>query len=245
MPDSKVAAWRERCAEALEAALLEMGLKLENSQKEKLLDYGEMILEGNQRMNLTALEEPEDVACKHLADSLLPLCYGWTPENASVVDVGTGAGLPGIPLSIVRPDIELLLLDSLEKRLGFVRSCCEALGIEASIRHIRAEDAGWDKLYRDHFDVAVSRAVAPAAVLAEYCMPLVKPGGYCLAYKGSRGREEFAGTEKTLALLSAKVIAIEERNFSWGERSLVRIGKVAPTSNKYPRKAVSIKKNPL
>lgn len=237
--------WRARCRRALDGALEEMGLSVEKEKREKLLDYAGLLWEGNRRMNLTALDAPEDVAQKHLADSLLPLCFDVIPHGASLVDVGTGAGLPGLPLLILRPDIQLLLLDALEKRLGFLRDCCQRLGLTAQTLHTRAEDAGRLPEYRDAFDLATSRAVASSSMLMELTLPLVKPGGRCLAYKGSQAREEFAQAERALTELNATWAATEERQFSWGARALVVLDKNGPTPEKYPRRAAKMRKTPL
>lgn len=237
--------WREHCCIAMNRALEEMGLSVAAEKRDKLLDYAQLLHEGNRRMNLTALDRPEDVAQKHLADSLLPLCFDAIPQGASLVDVGTGAGLPGLPLLILRPDIRLLLLDALEKRLGFLRECCQQLGLAAETLHARAEDASRLPEYRDAFDVATSRAVAAASMLMELALPLVKPGGRLLAYKGNQAREELIHSEGALKALNASLLATEEREFSWGMRALVILGKDGPTPEKYPRRAAKMRKMPL
>ena len=152
--------------------------------------YCAQLQEWNQRMNLTAITDDEGVAEKHFADSLLPLTMVQLPVGASLVDVGSGAGFPGLPMALARPDLRVTFLDSLQKRLTFLAQLTQMLGVPAATLHARAEDAGQDKAYREQFDVATARAVANLNALAEYCLPLVKVGGLFLALKGAAGEEE-------------------------------------------------------
>ncbi|MBQ6570261.1 MAG: 16S rRNA (guanine(527)-N(7))-methyltransferase RsmG, partial [Clostridia bacterium] len=146
--------------------------------------YAHLLEEWNQKINLTAIKEPREVVIKHFADSIIWLKYVDIPKGASVIDIGTGAGFPGIPLKIVRPDIKLTLLDSLNKRLVFLGEVCNSLEITANIVHSRAEEGGRDKKMREKFDFATARAVAHLRELSEYCLPYVKPGGSFIALKG-------------------------------------------------------------
>ena len=152
----------------------EIGVKVSPAQAEQFQIYLDLLLERNTVMNLTAITDPEEAVIKHFVDSLTLLKALEIKKNAKVIDVGTGAGFPGIPLKIMRPDIELTLLDSLNKRLVFLREVCDAIGIEAETIHKRAEEAGKDTKLRESFDVATARAVANMNILAEYCIPLIK-----------------------------------------------------------------------
>lgn len=201
--------------------------------KTKLLRYYELLVEWNARINLTAITDPEGVAARHFADSVLGARF--VPENARLIDVGTGAGFPGIPLKLVRPDIELTLLDSLNKRLIFLREVIKELGIGAELVHMRAEDAGRDPVYREKFDAATSRAVAGTDRIAEWTLPLIKVKGISLMYKGPGAEEELktaAGVVKDLRA-AAK---IEGFSTPWGERNIIIAEKYAETPKKYPRK---------
>ena len=156
--------------EAFEAMLAEAGLA---GEYQPFARYCGMLQEWNQRMNLTAITDDQGVAEKHFLDSLLPLTLWELPRGARLVDVGTGAGFPAVPIKLLRPDIQITLLDSLQKRLTFLEAVCSQLGIQAELLHARAEDAGRDPARRERYDVATSRAVAGMDLLAEYCLPLV------------------------------------------------------------------------
>ena len=236
---------RSEVLAALMAALAGMELEIDQRAAQKLLDYDALLSKGNAVMNLTALTAAKDVAEKHFADSLLPLCYGWIPEGACLVDVGTGAGFPGLVLGIVRPDIELILLDATQKRVRFLEECCAALGVDAKCIHARAEDAArWPKL-RDGCTVAVSRAVASAPELCELTLPFVEVGGCSICYKGGNAEQEFEGAARALQTLQAQMGAVESRTLPWGERSLVRLEKKGNTPKAYPRKAGAPHSAPL
>ena len=169
-----------------------------------------MLFRSNKVMNLTALTEPEDVAVKHIIDSLLA-CNVADFKDKTLADVGTGAGFPGIPLKIYCPSLKLVLIDSLAKRLKFLEQVIAELGLEnVSCVHSRAEDAGKNQLYREKFDLVTARAVARLSVLAEYCLPLVKVGSYFIALKGSKYQEEIAAANKALSILGGKLISHEE-----------------------------------
>ena len=152
--------------------------------------YMNLLLEWNEKINLTAITDPAEIETKHFADSLTCLASGYIKDGCSIVDVGTGAGFPGIPLKIENRSLNLTLMDSLNKRINFLKEVSSQLDLVAECIHIRAEEAGKNKLYREQYDVAVSRAVARLCVLAEYCLPLVKKGGYMLAMKGKDIEEE-------------------------------------------------------
>ncbi|MEL7610726.1 MAG: 16S rRNA (guanine(527)-N(7))-methyltransferase RsmG [Bacillota bacterium] len=217
---------------------------LNDAETRRFARYYELLLERNKVMNLTAITEPAEVAKKHFADSALPLEFSLIKEGAKCVDVGTGAGFPGIPLLILRPDIELVLVDALQKRIAFLKETLDALGLKAQCLHARAEDAGRRKELRERFDVALSRAVAPVNVLVELTLPLLKVGGVSLMYKGPAAGEETAAASRVLKLLSGEA-AVHSADKPWGERKLVAITKRAHTSDAYPRKAGTPARSPL
>ncbi|HWQ96657.1 MAG TPA: 16S rRNA (guanine(527)-N(7))-methyltransferase RsmG [Clostridia bacterium] len=203
--------------------------------------YYAMLADWNTRVNLTAIIEPEDVAKKHFLDSLVAAPY--LKPNAAVADVGTGAGFPGLPLLILRPDLRVTLIDSLQKRLVFLEAVLKELKLSAELVHARAEDAGQDPKYREKFDVALTRAVSGLPVLCELTLPLVKVGGKSIAYKGDSA-EELAASGNALKILQAtaeRVIIPAD----YGARELVILTKNGTTPKQYPRKAGTPAKNPL
>lgn len=223
-------------------ALLEAQMPfLTDAQKAQFLTYYEMLIDWNTRMNLTAVTDAEAVVQKHFLDSLAaePLL----PHGARVIDVGTGAGFPGVPLAILRPDVKLTLLDSLNKRIAFLSAVCGALSIPAACVHMRAEDAGRDNRYRASFDIALSRAVSALPVLAELTIPLLKVGGVSIAYKGDAANE-LVSAGRALSLLQASA-EVREIPCAWGRRSLVLLKKNGKTPQAYPRKAGTPEKAPL
>lgn len=230
----------------LNNTLESLQLELPESAVDQLCIYNDMLIERNKVMNLTALTEPRDVALKHFADSLMLLKYADISEGATLIDVGTGAGFPGLVLKIARPDIRLTLLDSLNKRLDFLRDVCDNLNIDdVEFVHARAEDGSHTEL-RDSFDVAVSRAVAPLNVLCEYDLPYVKVGGRFIAMKGKDSGEELSAAQNAIEALCGELKAHHEFVLEEaGERAIIEIEKLAPTPNKFPRKSKQIKNKPL
>ena len=219
---------------------------LTENQLAQLKQYFELLIEWNEKMNLTALTAPEDVALKHFADSLLLLRYCDIEKEARVIDVGTGAGFPGMAIKIARPDIQLTLLDSLQKRLGFLDEVCNELGFDdVELIHSRAEDGSRTEL-RDSFDIAVSRAVASLNTLCEYDMPYVKVGGRFIAMKGKEAQEEMSAAENAIHTLGGELL--QKHDFilgEAGERSIIEIKKIAATPDAYPRRSKHIKNKPL
>jgi len=233
--------------EYLMNASLAMNVPLSREQAEKMVCFHEKLMEANTRMNLTRVgDDFSEAADRNYLDSIAPAAY--FPKNIqSMVDVGTGAGFPGVPIAILRPDIAVTLMDSLGKRVEFLRGVVEELCLNAVTVHIRAEDAGHDAAYREKFDMAVSRAVAGMNVLCEYDLPLVKKGGWMFALKGPNLDEELPLAEKAIALLGGRLIGQKNLvipNRDWDHR-LAIIEKIAPTAAKYPRKAGMPERKPL
>ena len=214
---------------------------LSSAQLDQFESYYAMLSDWNTRVNLTAITEPEDVAKKHFLDSLAAAPY--LKANAAVADVGTGAGFPGLPLLILRPDLKLTLIDSLQKRLVFLEAVLKELKLSVELVHARAEDAGQNPKYREKFDVALTRAVSGLPVLCELTLPLVKVGGVSIAYKGDSA-EELSASKNALSVLHAtaeRVIVPAD----YGARELVILTKTGTTPKQYPRKAGTPAKNPL
>lgn len=225
----------------------ESQIKLDENQIDSLRRYYELLVEWNQKMNLTALTEPEDVALKHFCDSILLLSYADIPLNSSLIDVGTGAGFPSLPIKIVRPDIKLCLLDSLNKRLIFLQEVVNELNLnDVQIVHARAEDGARKKELREKFDFATSRAVAQLNVLSEYCLPYVKVGGAFLAMKGKYSEDEISNSKNAIKLLGGKIEKVDTYNLiDSSERTIINIKKNNATDKSYPRTSAKIKSKPL
>ena len=222
-------------------------ITLTENQYEQFQKYFELLVEWNEKMNLTAITDESGVALKHFADSLSLLNFVDIPQNSSLADVGTGAGFPGVVLKIARPDIKLTLIDSLNKRLVFLGEVCAQLGIEAELIHSRAEDGARDEKLRESFDFAVSRAVARMNVLSEYCLPYVKVGDAFCAMKGAQANEEFKESLNAINTLGGK---LENKYFfelpeNGGERAIAVVRKVKNTPQKYPRQSGKIKAKAL
>ena len=224
------------------------GIELTDSQIQQFLDYYEILVEWNEFMNLTAITEFDEVMLKHFVDSLALGKALNVEELSSLIDVGTGAGFPGIPLKIVYPHLEVVLLDSLNKRVKFLNAVIEKLGLQGiTAVHGRAEDFARQKEYREHFDVSVSRAVANMASLSEYCLPYTKIGGYFVPYKSGSIDEELKEGAKAVQILGGQTKKVVKFTLpdSDIERSLVVIHKIKETGKKYPRKAGLPSKEPL
>ena len=214
----------------------------------KLERYRDLLLEWNENVNLTAITDPDEIRIKHFEDSLTCLETGLFFPGAKVIDVGTGAGFPGLPLAMARPDISVTLLDSLKKRLLFLDEVITQTDTtNAKTVHARAEDGGRDKKLREQFDIVVSRAVSRLSVLCEYTLPYLKVGGTLIAMKGPSAEEELAEAQNAIKVLGGGEVtlqktALEDESLS---HCLVMIKKVRPTPTTYPRKAGTPTKNPL
>ncbi len=228
--------------ETLLAGLPALGLTLTPAQVDTLCRFGRALLEKNRVMNLTAITEPAEVARLHFLDSLA-LLGSAELAGKTVVDVGCGAGFPGVPLKIAEPAMELTLLDSLGKRIAWLAEVLPALGVAAECVAARAEEFAADR--RERYDVAVSRAVARLNVLCELCLPLVKPGGLFLAMKGAAAEEEAAEAAQAVALLGGRVERIDQYALGDAAHRVVVVRKERPTPRRYPRRYANIKRQPL
>lgn len=217
-----------------------LSLPLTEEQTALFCAFGNALLEKNKVMNLTAITEPEAVARLHFADCLA-LLHSADFREKSVIDVGCGAGFPGVPLKLGEPSLRLTLLDSLGKRVDWLRQTLDELGVEAECVHARAEEFG----RRESYDIAVSRAVARLNVLAELCLPFVRVGGCFLAMKGAAAQEELAEAERAVTLLGGQVERVDAYELDGALRRVAVIRKVRRTPNAYPRRFAKIKQQPL
>lgn len=224
----------------------EIGILLHEEQINQFYQYMQLLLEWNKKINLTAITNPEEIILKHFIDSMTIASH--IQKNKKLIDVGTGAGFPGIPLKIMRDDIEVILLDSLNKRVNFLKDVIEQLGLtKIESIHSRVEELGKNKKYRESFDYATSRAVANLSTLAEYLMPLVKLNGFCISMKGPNIEEEIQQSKKAISMLGGTVEQIEEFQLprSTMDRNVIVIRKVKPTPAKFPRKSGIPAKEPI
>lgn len=235
--------------ELLKNACFEIGIDIDEKQTEMFFKYKEMLLEWNEKMNLTAITEEREIILKHFVDSISFLGKtGFDIKNKSVIDVGTGAGFPGIPVKIICPDIKLTLMDSLMKRVKFLEALIgELVFDDVSCVHMRAEEGGKNKDYREKFDVCVSRAVANLTVLSEYCLPFVKQGGMFISMKGPSVETELSEAEKAIKLFGGEVFDIKTVNIPFSDINhlMIFIKKLRQTPSKYPRNFGQINKNPI
>lgn len=231
----------------LEELLREFEIEIDSEKNNKLEKYRELLIEWNSFMNLTAITDEDDVNIKHFLDSLTIFKTGELDGKKSVIDVGTGAGFPGIPMAIQNPDLEVTLLDSLNKRIKFLNKVVEEAELgNVTTYHGRAEEFARKKEFRDAFDVSVSRAVANMSTLAEYTMPYVKPGGVMIAMKGSEYKEELKEAENAIKILGGEIKEVKEITLPDGIlHSLIVVEKVKPTPKKYPRAGGKPKSKPL
>ena len=231
-----------------EENLNSLGIKLTEKQQNQFLRYYELLTEWNKVMNLTSITDYDEVCEKHFVDSLCIVKALDLTHVDNLIDIGTGAGFPGIPLKIVFPHLKITLLDSLNKRIRFLQAVTEELGLEeVETLHGRAEDFAKDSVYREKYQLCVSRAVANLAVLSEYCIPYVMPGGKFVSYKSGEIEEELNQSEKAVRLLGGKAANTEKFCLPGSDirRSLVLIEKVKQTPKKFPRKAGLPAKEPL
>lgn len=223
-----------------------LNINLTQMQAENFYTYMNLLLEWNEKINLTAIKEPEEIIKKHFIDSLTIKKH--INDDSSIIDIGTGAGFPGIPLKIVSSNNKVILLDALNKRLSFLNEVIKQVNLKnLQTIHFRAEEAGKNKEYREKFDIATSRAVAPLNILVEYLLPFVKIGGKCICMKGSNIEEELENSKNAITVLGGKIENIE--SFTLPEtdmaRNIIVIRKVNKTPEKYPRKPGTPSKEPI
>ncbi len=222
------------------------GIELPPSAPDKLDRYAQLLVEWNQKMNLTAITEPQEIVWKHFVDSLLLLKAVELPQGASLIDVGTGAGFPSMPVKIAREDLKVTMLDSLQKRLTFLSEVNDQLGLDCSFVHSRAEDGGKQKSLREQFDFATARAVANLRDLAEYCLPYVRVGGSFIALKGPDVEEEVREAKNAIATMGGKVEQVVPFTLpDESGRNIIIVRKISQTPPQFPRTAAKMAKKPI
>lgn len=235
--------------EAFKQILEEENYPIDTAKMEQYNRYLLLLQEWNNKINLTAITEEDEVYLKHFYDSLtLARFVDFNQAGLTLCDVGSGAGFPSIPLKILFPEIEITIVDSLKKRINFLELLVQELGLEnVHLYHARAEDFGQENKFRSAFDVVTARAVARLSILAEFCLPITKENGVFAAMKGSQGEEEFEDSKKALKTLGGRLNTIEtfELPENAGERSIILVDKVKKTPKKYPRQAGTPNKKPL
>lgn len=231
----------------LKNALSKAEITADEELIKKLSVYAALLKDWNEKINLTAITDDEGIAVKHFADSLTVLKYADFKNGASVIDVGTGAGFPGLVIAAARSDLNVTLLDSTGKKLKVVSDIAENMGLKnVTVLHARAEEASRNKMYRERFDYAVARAVAELRVLSEYCLPFVKCGGSFISMKGAAAEEEIKNATASIALLGGEISEVHSFSLeTFGERSIIEIKKISQTSSKYPRASAKIAAKPL
>ena len=224
----------------------EMNIPCSDDKLQQFMKYRELVLEYNQKLNLTSINDPDEFLVKHFIDSVVIYDMEEYADARKIMDLGTGAGFPGVPLAILSPDKQFVLADSLEKRIRVVTEMVREIGLRnVTCVHGRAEELGRDKNHREKYDLCVSRAVADLSVLSEYCLPFVKEGGAFIAYKGPDVDEEVEAAMTAVEELGGAVDTIEEVEVGDMSRSLVVIYKESKTPSKYPRNPGKPKKNPI
>ncbi len=226
----------------------QMGLSVNEEVINELITFKDVLLEWNEKINLTTITDEREFYIKHLLDSSTCMLTNKIVDNANIIDVGTGAGFPGIPIKIINKGVKLTLLDSLNKRISYLNDVIERLKMEnVKTVHARAEEAGVNKLYREKYDVVLSRAVAALNILSEYCIPFVKKGGFFICQKGPSYAEEVKEADNAIKMLGGSVINVEEYSlpFSDIKHYIIIIEKVRETPTKYPRKPGKPAANPI
>ncbi len=229
----------------LKNGLRELNFNIDNEKIENFKIFSSLLIEWNEKMNLTAVTDPAEISIKHFLDSIAPLSVIDLKMNSKIIDVGTGAGFPGIPLKIVREDLDFTFMDSLNKRINFLKEVSSKINLEkVEFFHSRAEDAGKNKNYREKYDYAVSRAVANLKVLCEYCIPFVKVGGYFIAFKQFEVEDEIEDARAMIGTLGGKIEEVKEIKIPQSDikRKIVIIEKIKETPNQFPRQPNKIKK---
>ena len=225
---------------------LKYNIELTSDQINCLDEFSQLLIEWNEKFNLTAITEPDQIVYKHLIDSLLVLKSIDLEKNFSLADIGTGAGFPSTPIAIVRKDINVTQIDSLRKRVGFLQHVSDRFNLNIKTVHGRAEELGRKNEYREQFEYVTARAVAPLNKLAEYCLPLVKIDGFFIAMKGLEYKTEIEDSKKAISILGGKIEEIKSFKLpDSSTRSIILIKKISQTPTKYPRNSGKISKNPI
>ena len=226
----------------------DLNIELTKEQIDSFVLYKEMLKEWNQKINITSITDDVEIDIKHFLDSLTPLSTNLLDGRKKIIDVGTGGGFPGLPLKIYNKELEVTLLDSLNKRIIYLNEVIKSLGLEGiEALHGRAEELGRKEDYREQYDICISRAVASLDTLSEYCMPFVKKGGYFISMKGPNVEEELKDSEKAIKILGGKIINTEILTLPESDirHSLIVIKKINETPTKYPRAGGKPRNNPL
>lgn len=232
--------------ELLKTEAAKFSVVLDETALDRFDKYAKLLAQWNEKINLTAITDPEGIVMKHFVDSLSLFSAIDIPTGARSIDVGTGAGFPGLAMLIARPDLKITLLDSTNKKLNVIRDILEKLELSCEVLHMRAEEAGQNKAYREQYDFATARAVSNLRDLSEYCLPFVKKGGTFISLKSAKAEEEIAEGKNAIKLLGGKIR--EKKTFDIdeaGERTIILIEKISTTPAKYPRPSAKIAKNPL
>ncbi|WP_026314323.1 16S rRNA (guanine(527)-N(7))-methyltransferase RsmG [Allofustis seminis] len=234
--------------EQFKKALEALGFTVTKQMMDQFARYVQLLQEWNKKINLTAIDETEEIYLKHFYDSVVVARYVAFQDRDTLIDVGSGAGFPSLPLKILLPSLQITIIDSLNKRINFLKLLVEELALDdVELFHGRAEDFGQNAAFRERFDWATARAVARMSVLSEYCLPFVKVGGAFLALKGDKGEEELLIAKRAIQTFGGQVeqVAHFELPLEAGERSVIQIKKIQKTPKKYPRQAGLVNKKPL
>ena len=237
---------KEEFSEKIKEYMNKINIEISDKQIEKFFDYMNLLLEWNEKINLTAITEPEDIILKHFVDCATILKY--IKDEDKIIDIGTGAGFPGIPLKILNEKLDITLMDSLNKRINFLNEIINKLDLKNIVAiHARAEELARNKEYREKFDIATSRAVANLSTLSEYMLPFVKKNGMVISMKGSNIEEEVKNAKKAIKILGGEIEKIDNFNLANTNniRNIITIKKVVKTPKEFPRKAGKPSKEPI
>ena len=237
---------KEEFSEKIKEYMNKINIEISDKQIEKFFDYMNLLLEWNEKINLTAITEPEDIILKHFVDCATILKY--IKDEDKIIDIGTGAGFPGIPLKILNEKLDITLMDSLNKRINFLNEIINKLDLKNIVAiHARAEELARNKEYREKFDIAISRAVANLSTLSEYMLPMTKINGQSICMKGPDIEEEIENGKKAVKILGGEIKKVEKLELpeSKDKRTIIQIIKTKNTPNKYPRKVGKPSKEPI
>lgn len=232
--------------ELLKSNALKFNVELDDTAINRFNIYAEMLIDWNSKINLTSITEPDEIVLKHFVDSIALMKYIELTDKTNLIDVGTGAGFPGVALLIANPNLNVTLLDGTKKKLNVIESILDEIGLNARIVHSRAEEAGRNNEYREKFDVVTARAVSNLRNLSEYCLPFVKVGGKFAPLKSISAGEELSEAKRAITTLGGEYCKTEQYIVDGcGERAVILVKKISQTSTKYPRNSSQISKKPL